>query len=57
VRATTIAPGSETQVDFDIPMGMHEGMEGKHLFRITVPVRGASGETGDIQLYVRADFR
>ncbi len=49
--ATTLAPGQETSVSLD--MMMHPGMEGPHLFRVTVPVSGA----GNIELYVKADFQ
>ena len=55
--ATTIEPGGESFVDFVLPMGMHEGMEGRHLFRISVPVKHASGGTEELKLYVRANFR
>jgi len=55
VGATTIEPGGQTTVS--VSMMMHKGMEGPHLFRITVPVQGPSGEKADLQLYVKADFR
>ncbi len=55
--STTIEPGGESFVDFVLPMGMHQGMEGRHLFRLTVPVRSASGGAEDLKLYVRANFR
>ena len=55
--ATTIEPGGETSVHFVLAMGMHKGMEGPHHFLITVPVKDASGVSGDIQLHVKADFR
>ncbi len=52
--ATTIQPGADTTVS--LSMMMHPGMEGPHLFRVTVPVQGAVG-SGELQLYVKADFR
>lgn len=36
---TTLAPGAETTLAF--PTQMHEGMDGDHLFRLSVPVSGA----------------
>lgn len=38
------------------PMGMHVGMEGPHLFLITVPVTSDGGETGEITLHFQAHF-
>jgi len=38
-------------------MMMHEGMDGPHLFRVTVPVQAADGTRSELQLLVRADFR
>ncbi len=55
--ATTIAPGEEVPVVLSLPMGMHAGMDGPHLFRITVPVRTAGGESGVVQLYFKALFK
>ncbi len=55
--ATTIAPGEEVPVVLTLPMGMHAGMDGPHLFRISVPVRSASGESAVIQLYFKALFK
>lgn len=55
--ATTIEPGGQTNVQFVLAMGMHRGMEGRHHFLITVPVQNAGGESGDIQLHVKAEFR
>lgn len=55
VTATSIAPGGESQLFFDLPMGMHKGMGGPHLFRITVPVQSGS-ESGEILLYVSGMF-
>ena len=54
--STTIEPGSQSNFVFSLPMGMHPGMEGKHRFRITIPVKSASA-AGDLQLYVSGDFR
>ena len=53
--ATAIEPGSATTVS--VSMIMHKGMDGPHLFRITIPVKSASGETGELQMLVRANFR
>lgn len=52
--ATTIDTGGETTVQLD--MIMHPGMEGPHLFRVTVPVQGLGGSTSDLLLYVAANF-
>ncbi len=38
-------------------MMMHKGMEGPHLFRVTVPVQNGAGAKAELQLLVRADFR
>jgi hypothetical protein len=38
-------------------MGMHEGMDGPHLFRIGVPLVGADGTTGEIDVYFKALFK
>ena len=54
--STTIEPGGENNFLFSLPMGMHPGMEGKHRFRITIPVKSASS-AGDLLLYVSGDFR
>lgn len=54
---TVIDPGEETTVVLDLPMGMHTGMDGPHLFRITVPVQSEAGESGVMALYFQADFR
>lgn len=54
--ATVVEPGEETTVLVDFPMGMHSGMDGPHLFRITVPVTGADGVTEDLVLHLEADF-
>ena len=50
----TIDPGGETTVSYGTMM--HPGMEGPHLFRVTVPVRGADGAWNELELYVRAHF-
>ena len=55
--STTLAPGQETPLILDLPMGMHNGMEGPHLFRITVLARNSAGETGALQVYFKANFR
>lgn len=52
--ATTIQPGGETTVS--LTMMMHPGMEGPHLFHITVPVKDATGTAGNLELFVRAMF-
>lgn len=54
--ATVVNPGDETTVLLDFPMGMHAGMDGPHLFRITVPVTGSDGETENLVLHFQADF-
>ena len=36
-------------------MQMHEGMDGPHLFHLTVPVRSADGEAA-LHLYFKGDF-
>jgi hypothetical protein len=38
-------------------MGMHDGMDGPHLFRIGVPVSNGSGESGTLNLYFKALFK
>lgn len=48
-----VQPGSTTTVA--VPMMMHKGMDGPHLFHVTVPVLGGGGDA--LHLYVRADFR
>jgi hypothetical protein len=57
VGSTTIEPGQEVPVVLSLPMGMHDGMDGPHLFRITVPVSNATGESGTLQLYFKALFK
>lgn len=54
--ATILNPGEETFVLLSLPMGMHTGMDGPHLFRISVPAEGGEGP-GVIELYFQADFR
>jgi hypothetical protein len=54
VGATALGPGEETTVRF--VTSMSRGMEGPHLFRITVPVEGASGASTVVMQW-RADFR
>jgi len=57
VGATTIEPGGEVPVVLSLPMGMHSGMDGPHLFRIVVPLRDAGGETGEVEVYFKALFK
>ena len=57
LKATRIEPGAEVPLVFSLPMGMHQGMDGPHLFRVTVPVRNDSGESGTVEVFVKADFR
>jgi len=57
LAATRIEPGAEVPLLFSLPMGMHAGMDGPHLFRVSVPVANESGETGKVEVYVKADFR
>ena len=57
LTATRIEPGAEVPLLFSLPMGMHQGMDGPHLFRVTVGVRNDSGESGVVEAYVKADFR
>ncbi len=52
--STTIEPGGETTLTYRTMM--HAGMEGPHLFRVMVPVRGADGAWSVLELYVRAHF-
>lgn len=51
--ATTIQPNQETTVS--LSMIMHPGMEGPHLFRVTVPVVSEPGQ--ELEMYVAADFQ
>jgi len=55
VGTTTIEPGKETTVSTS--MMMHSGMDGPHLFRVTVPIQNADGTKSELQLLVRANFR
>jgi hypothetical protein len=48
---TTLAPGAETTLQF--PTQMHPGMDGDHLFRLAVPVSGA---TDPVIVSVAGDF-
>jgi hypothetical protein len=57
VGSTTIEPGQEIPVVLSFPMGMHDGMDGPHLFRIGVPVSNGSGESGTLNLYFKALFK
>ncbi len=57
LNATRIEPGAEVPLLFTLPMGMHAGMDGPHLFRVSVPVANENGETGKVEVYVKADFR
>ncbi len=56
LKATTIEPGQEVPLVFSQQMGMHEGMGGPHLFRVTVPVQNG-GEYGTVELFVKADYQ
>jgi hypothetical protein len=57
VGTTILKPGEATTVLLDLPMGMHTGMDGPHLFRITVPVENEDNGRGDLVLHFQADFR
>ncbi len=52
--ATTLQPGESTTVR--VSMMMHSGMEGSHLFKITVPVRGDGTAVDVMELFVKAHF-
>lgn len=56
LNTNRIEPGKEVPFVFSLPMGMHKGMDGPHLFRLTVPVKNDNGETGNVEIYVKADF-
>ncbi|MFQ5381472.1 MAG: hypothetical protein ACE5EF_07605 [Dehalococcoidia bacterium] len=56
MRATRLEPGEETTVLLSLSMGMHEGMDGPHLFQIDVPVTSDGGEMGTLDLYFQAHF-
>lgn len=51
----SIQPGSTTTVA--VPMMMHKGMDGPHLFHVTVPVQETGASAEALHLYVKADFR
>lgn len=55
--STTIQPGQEVQVLLDLPMGMHSGMDGDHLFRVKIPIRDETGQSGELQVYFKALFK
>ncbi|MCL4241090.1 MAG: hypothetical protein KJ048_07020 [Dehalococcoidia bacterium] len=40
-----------------LPMGMHSGMDGPHLFRIVVPLRDTEGRRGELEVYFKALFK
>ena len=50
----SIQPGSTTTIA--VPMMMHKGMDGPHLFHVTVPVLAGSGGGEALHLYVRGNF-
>ncbi len=54
--SSSVAPGAEVPLHFSLPMGMHKGMDGPHVFRLTVPVQNDNGESGTLEIYVKADF-
>lgn len=56
LNTNRIEPGQEVPLLFSLPMGMHKGMDGPHLFRLTVPVQNDNGEAGNVEIYVKADF-
>jgi hypothetical protein len=37
-KATHAEPGGEVPLVFSLPLGMHQAMDGRHPFRVTVPV-------------------
>ena len=55
--STTIEPGQAVPVVLSLPMGMHAGMDGPHLFRINVPIRSATGESATVTVYFKALFK
>ncbi len=57
LKATQVTPGEEVPLVFSLPMGMHAGMDGAHLFRVSVQMGNEAGEKGIIQVYVKANFR
>lgn len=50
----TLAPGESATLSFDTQM--HPGMDGPHLFHLTVPVRSAEG-TDLLHFYFKGDFQ
>jgi len=51
----TIKPGEEVNVRLELQM--MAGMDGPHLFQVTVPVRGEDGqEQQPLELYIKAHF-
>jgi hypothetical protein len=55
VGATTLGPDQETTVS--LTMMMHKGMEGPHLFRVTVPLQSATSTAGgELEMFFAADF-
>lgn len=53
VSQSVLQPGDHATVR--MIMQMHPGMDGPHLFHLTVPVRGAGGEEA-LHLYFKGDF-
>lgn len=53
VGADTLAPSEETTVSMD--MMMHRGMDGPHLFRLSVPLNAGDGWES-LPLVIRANF-
>ncbi|HEY4669293.1 MAG TPA: hypothetical protein VIH05_05915 [Tepidiformaceae bacterium] len=50
--ATTLNPNQTTTVS--MTMVMHKGMDGPHLFEVTIPL---SGSEEQLAMYVAADFQ
>lgn len=50
----TVEPGQKASVGFSTQM--HKGMDGPHLFHLTLPVRSADGEDS-LHFYFKGDFR
>lgn len=48
--------GAGQKSTVSVSMQMHKGMDGPHLFHLTVPVRNAEGEDA-LHLYFKGDFR
>lgn len=57
LKVSRLAPGEEAPLIFALPMGMHAGMDGKHLFRVSVQMGNEAGERGIVEVYVKANFR